>query len=904
MSKIFLLFIFVTMLGLVSADTQWGYCNDNLPNNENGCIPAPTINYSLIPTVNSSAYCVCWTTAEGVKCNVADITYDEISGGDVNALGYTGTFSFLSGNVGGIDMSGDPWWLSGTNLELERELTVNGYSHLNNTYPLATLTYDLGSGALRWRYLWVQNISAENINAYNLHLTNNLTIDGLINGVNISNLSNAYWTTDTNQNSLIGNKNGSFNLTTTGYGQFAWVDKLAQTVGTTTIPPNNTLRLYVENFKGFSVYKYQDSGGMIRELVRDSVFVVKRVASANVSMMTAVYACASTGDEVPVICLAKASNISWMPVIGITIENITSGSYGRLMQVGLLENVNTASWSTGDILYLSPTTFGGLTNVQPVTPNLTQEIGTVLVSSATIGKIQVLIKSVTGNEFGTINNYIVQGNLSSLGTYNSFTNINIAGTQSAININATNAITAIAGAGNNGSNGGGFNFTGGAGGGVTSGYGGKGGGFIITTGTGGSAGASPYGGAGGDIELTTGAGAITQPFGNIVMVKNGGKVSIGNMNITSLSELFTVAGNINLIKNNKLILGNSTNSSSVYYDGGNMQINPANNGSGLLNIAGEMTVAQPTSGTGYKNQNVFKVTGGTAGNFDYANGSHIILTAGSANGVNSVGTGGNVTITAGGMSAQTTGGVGGKLNLFGGTAVANVFGATAKGGDVYITAGAGANAFVTDGSGGDIFIDGGGNAGGTGAVGNIYLAKSGGNVMIGNTTTPVYPLEVYGNGSTVITGWFKGNVSATGFITRTSIFDTTRGDSFSFIKNSTAYLDRTGKINESVFYGYTSWKTTDYSRPVIIERSWTNETTGKTFYGNETTYPYTITNEGVELGSEIDVLRQAVFELNLKNTLLENRTLALENENARIKNCTSSSKDFATYKLCVVGVSP
>ena len=208
------------------------------------------------------------------------------------------------------------------------------------------------------------------------------------------------------------NINGSGNFTTTGMGQFAWIDKLAQSIGTTPAPPNNTLRLYVEDFKNFSVYKYQDSGGMVRELIRDSVFIVKRVAASNVSKMSAVYACASTGDGVPVICLAKANSITTMPVIGITIENITSGSYGRIMQVGLLENLDTSSWATGDILYLSPTTFGGLTNVQPVTPNLTQEVGTVLVSSATIGKIQVLVKSLTGNEFGTINNFNVVGNVS------------------------------------------------------------------------------------------------------------------------------------------------------------------------------------------------------------------------------------------------------------------------------------------------------------------------------------------------------------------------------------------------------------------------------------------------------------------------------------------------------------
>jgi hypothetical protein len=140
------------------------------------------IDYSLIPTVNSSDY---WDNRD----TPADITYDEISGGDVNALGYTGTFSFLSGNVGGIDMTGDPWWLSGTDLELEQDLIVDGNITLGgNLMPDVTLSSDIGSGANRWNWLYVRNISTEWINAYNGYFSDNLYVDGLINGVNISNI--------------------------------------------------------------------------------------------------------------------------------------------------------------------------------------------------------------------------------------------------------------------------------------------------------------------------------------------------------------------------------------------------------------------------------------------------------------------------------------------------------------------------------------------------------------------------------------------------------------------------------------------------------------------------------------------------------------------------------------------
>ena len=243
---IFLMLLIVSSFSLVQAET-FGYGRtEDIP-----------INYSTIPIVNSSDY---WDDLD----TPADITYDEISGGDVNALGYTGTFNFIKGVGGQLSMDGNPWYLGGTDLELGQNLTVDGNSYLSDTYPRTTLTYSLGSGALRWLKLWVQNISAEYIDTFNLYVNENITVDGFINGINISNLSNTYlplaggnmtgdidmggnditnvvdptldqdaatkkyvddniipavtdyWKTTTAQTGLTGDKTGSFDLITTG----------------------------------------------------------------------------------------------------------------------------------------------------------------------------------------------------------------------------------------------------------------------------------------------------------------------------------------------------------------------------------------------------------------------------------------------------------------------------------------------------------------------------------------------------------------------------------------------------------------------------------------------------------------------------------------------------------------
>lgn len=85
--------------------------------------------------------------------------------------------------------------------------------------------------------------------------------------------------------------------------------------------------------------------------------------------------------------------------------------------------------------------------------------------------------------------------------------------------------------------------------------------------------------------------------------------------------------------------------------------------------------------------------------------------------------------------------------------------------------------------------------------------------------------------------WSEGNISATGYITRTSVFDN-QYDPFDFIKDADYYKDG-DEIDHSKFYGYTQT-----SMNGVVE-------------------------EGVELGAEIDLLRQAVYELNERVTYLE-----------------------------------
>jgi hypothetical protein len=80
-------------------------------------------------------------------------------------------------------------------------------------------------------------------------------------------------------------------------------------------------------------------------------------------------------------------------------------------------------------------------------------------------------------------------------------------------------------------------------------------------------------------------------------------------------------------------------------------------------------------------------------------------------------------------------------------------------------------------------------------------------------TNAIFNTSVVGSGL----AYFSNNVSATGFITRTSIYDKSKGSALDLIKDASELETSKGDIDHSKFYGYTQFNVTDYSKPVIID---------------------------------------------------------------------------------------
>jgi hypothetical protein len=88
-------------------------------------------------------------------------------------------------------------------------------------------------------------------------------------------------------------------------------------------------------------------------------------------------------------------SIDELRFVGMTAESISTGVNGLVTEVGYLRNIDTSgtpysqTWAAGDIIYVSATAAGGLTNVQPVAPNLKIVVALVINADNNFGVLLV-----------------------------------------------------------------------------------------------------------------------------------------------------------------------------------------------------------------------------------------------------------------------------------------------------------------------------------------------------------------------------------------------------------------------------------------------------------------------------------------------------------------------------------
>lgn len=140
-------------------------------------------------------------------------------------------------------------------------------------------------------------------------------------------------------------------------------------------------------------------GGAITQQIGQELFTKVRNAPAYQTILNgqAVYISGRTGVY-PDVRLARSDSDTTSRVLGIATQDITSPDFGFITTTGYVRGIKTnytgtgtwgTTWVTGDMLYVSKTNAGVLTNVEPSAPHHSDTVGSVGIVHATQGSILV-----------------------------------------------------------------------------------------------------------------------------------------------------------------------------------------------------------------------------------------------------------------------------------------------------------------------------------------------------------------------------------------------------------------------------------------------------------------------------------------------------------------------------------
>jgi hypothetical protein len=147
--------------------------------------------------------------------------------------------------------------------------------------------------------------------------------------------------------------------------------------------------LFYDNFD-HSLSYYNEEEQVTVNIGREMLVRVYNTSGALLTDGDVVYI-SGTDTNFPGVVKADASTQATSEaILGIVTAPLEANSYGYVCVSGLVSGLNTSAYATGTILYLSETP-GLLTDIAPIQPAYVVEMCTVVLSSATDGRVYVRV---------------------------------------------------------------------------------------------------------------------------------------------------------------------------------------------------------------------------------------------------------------------------------------------------------------------------------------------------------------------------------------------------------------------------------------------------------------------------------------------------------------------------------
>ena len=158
-------------------------------------------------------------------------------------------------------------------------------------------------------------------------------------------------------------------------------------------------------------------GNVTLQIGQEQLVRVVNKTATSISLLEANYQAVrvtgAQGQRLKVDLAQATSDALSAGTIGIVTETIANNQEGFITTSGLVRKINTTgslqseTWTDGDILYLSGSVAGNITNVKPSAPIHTVIIGYVVHAHATQGSI--FVKVDNGYELDELHNVLITG---------------------------------------------------------------------------------------------------------------------------------------------------------------------------------------------------------------------------------------------------------------------------------------------------------------------------------------------------------------------------------------------------------------------------------------------------------------------------------------------------------------
>ena len=156
----------------------------------------------------------------------------------------------------------------------------------------------------------------------------------------------------------------------------------------TTAPAYSEGRVWYDSTEKALAF-YNDSSSIAVHVGQDLIVKVINNTGSTIANGSPVYVTGtSSGQTYPNVALAKADVAATSAVIGLTNGSIANGATGYVTAQGIIDNVNTGTFTVGQVLYLSPYSAGQLMNTLPPT-GITVQVGVVTFVNSSTGHIYV-----------------------------------------------------------------------------------------------------------------------------------------------------------------------------------------------------------------------------------------------------------------------------------------------------------------------------------------------------------------------------------------------------------------------------------------------------------------------------------------------------------------------------------